>query len=91
MEEEVKIADTSFPFTNYTDKEFIGMWDSEEYVFPPNSTVKMLGMIPSASPQQIEYIRKKFAMDLAMEQFYRSPEYKKFDITPEQSRKDSIH
>jgi hypothetical protein len=88
MEEEVKIDDLSFPFTNFSKDEFIGRWDSQEYVFPPNSTVKMLGLIPSASPQQIEHIRKKFAYELAMDQFYRSADYKKFDLTPEQSRKE---
>lgn len=82
--------DMTFPFTNYTDHDFTAKWDGKEYSFPALSTVKMLGMIPTASPEEIQSIRKKFANDLAVAVFYQSKEYKAFDITPDQSREGKL-
>lgn len=82
--------DMTFPFTNYTDKDFTAKWDGQEYTLPALSTVKMIGMIPTASPEEIQSIRKKFANDLAVAVFYQSKDYKPFDVTPEQSREGKI-
>lgn len=85
IEEIEKVEESQFPFTNYTDEEFTAKWDGQEYTFPAKSTVSMLGMIPSASPLEIQSIRKKFANDLGTEVFYGSNEYKKFDVSAQLS------
>lgn len=93
MENETKIeiapGDT-FPFTNYTSAPFIGKWDGIEYTFPPLSTVKMLGMIPTASPNDIQAIRKKFATDLATAIFYQSDKFKVMDLSVQDSQAGKV-
>lgn len=87
---EQPVEANEFPFTNYTDEDFMGMWDSQGYVFPANSTVPMLGMIPSASPLEIQSIRKKFANDLGIQEFYKSKEFKKADVTIEEAQAGKV-
>jgi hypothetical protein len=65
--------DGTFRFTNPSDEDFIGRWNSKEYLFPAKSTVPLL--MPEHSPLEIQYIRKKFARDLAEREFYRSKSY----------------
>lgn len=65
--------DGTFRFTNPSDEDFIGKWNSKEYLFPAKSTVPLL--MPEHSPLEIQYIRKKFARDLAEREFYRSKSY----------------
>lgn len=64
----------TFYFTNFTDTDFVAMWDSQSYTFPANSTVPLI--IPSSSPLQVQEIRKKFARELATLVFYSSDKYK---------------
>lgn len=69
--------DGVFRFTNYTDSEFKASWNKKEYTFPPMSTVPMI--ILDATPQEIQYIRKKFAKELAEKVFYEGESIKKLD------------
>ncbi len=66
--------DGVFRFTNWTNQEFKSKWDSVEYTFPANSTIPLI--IPSASPIEIQSIRKKFAKELAIEVFHNSDKFK---------------
>lgn len=83
----------TFNFSNPSDEDFIGVWNSKEYLFKAGSMTPMI--MPDHSPLEIQYIRKKFAKDLGEREFYKSKEYKKFkgqetnqDGTP---RLNSIH
>ena len=66
--------DGVFRFTNYTNSEFKAKWDNKEYTFPANKTSPMV--IPSATPLEIQSIRKKFAKELAVACFYQSDKFK---------------
>lgn len=85
--------DGVFRFTNWTDEEFIGVWNKKEYHFPAKATSPMI--IPEHSPLEIQHIRKKFAKDLAEIEFYKSRKYKQFmkqERNPDGSaRLNSIH
>lgn len=83
----------TFYFSNPSDEDFVGVWNSKEYLFKAGSMTPMI--MPDHSPLEIQHIRKKFAKDLAEREFYKSKEYKKFkgqetnnDGTP---RLNSIH
>ncbi len=62
--------DGVFRFTNWTDKDFIGRWDSKDYFYPANKTTPMV--IMSATPLEIQNIRKKFARELAEREFFKT-------------------
>lgn len=62
-----------FYFTNWTDVDFVGVWGKKEYHFPAKSTSPMI--IPEHSPLEIQNIRKKFAKDLAEQEYFRSKQY----------------
>lgn len=66
-----------FPFTNFTQDEFKARWGGIEYTFPPLSTTPMI--IPTATPMEIQSIRKKFAKELAEREFYKSENLKKLE------------
>lgn len=66
--------DGVFRFTNYTDYEFKAKWGGIEYTFPPQATIPMI--IAGATPEQVQHIRKKFARELAIEQFYGTDKFK---------------
>lgn len=66
--------DGVFRFTNWTGEDFVGKWGGVEYRFPKLSTSPM---IMPHSPLEIQNIRKKFAKDLAEQQFFASKEYKR--------------
>lgn len=66
--------DGTFRFTNPTDEEFVGRWNSKEYRFPPMSTSPML--IIDATPIEVQHIRKKFAKELAEREFFKSQKAK---------------
>lgn len=65
--------DGVFKFTNWSDEEFIGLWDKKQYHFPFESTSPMI--IPEHSPLEIQHIRKKFAKDLAEREFFKGKKY----------------
>lgn len=61
-----------FYFTNPTDQEFVVMWNSVEYTFPPKKTVPML---MNEAPTDIQEIRKRFAKKLHDREVMKSPEF----------------
>ncbi len=66
--------DGVFRFTNWSNEEFTGAWGGKKYIFPAETTSPMV--IPEHSPLEIQYIRKKFAKDLAEREYYKSQNYK---------------
>lgn len=66
--------DGVFRFTNFSDEEFIGKWNSKGYVFPAKSTTPM--HILDATPLEVQTIRKKFARELAEREFFKSQKAK---------------
>lgn len=66
-----KGADMRFPFTNRSDEDFAGIWGKKAYTFKAMTTTPMLGMIADASPLDLQGIRKKFAKDWAVAQFFK--------------------
>lgn len=67
--------DGTFRFSNPSDEDFIGRWNSKEYIFKAGTTSKLI--MPDHSPLEIQHIRKKFARDLAEREFFKSQEYQK--------------
>jgi hypothetical protein len=66
--------DGVFRFTNWSNEDFVGGWGGKKYIFSAETTSPMV--IPEHSPLEIQYIRKKFAKDLAEREFYKSQSYK---------------
>lgn len=64
-----------FHFTNGSETDFTGVWGNKKYLFPAMTTSPMI--IPEHSPLEVQYIRKKFAKDLAEREFYTSAQYGK--------------
>lgn len=69
--------DGVYRFTNFTDRPFKAKWNNVEYTFPAQKMTPII--IPNASALEIQAIRKKFARDLAIEEFYRSDKFKGMD------------
>lgn len=65
--------DGVFRFTNFTKSEFKAKWGNIEYTFAPESTSPMI--IPGATPEEVQHIRKKFARELAEIEFYKTPKF----------------
>ena len=85
--------DGVFRFTNDSDEDFIGKWNSKEYLFKAHTTSPM--QMLEHTPLEIQQIRKKFAMDWAQRELGKSELYKNLlkqernsDGTP---RSSSIH
>lgn len=68
--------DGTFRFTNWTDEDFVGVWNGRQYTFPANSTSPIV--MSDETPLQIQQIRKKFAKDLAEREYFKSEQYKTF-------------
>lgn len=69
--------DGIFRFTNFTKEPFVAKWGGVEYTFPPEKTTPMI--IATASPVEVQHIRKKFAKELAEREFYKSENIKRLD------------
>ena len=69
--------DGVFRFTNWTDSDFESKWGGIKYTFPALKTTPIL--IPSATPLEIQSIRKKFAKELAEREFFQSKKVKDLD------------
>lgn len=69
--------DGTFRFTNWTDRDFSAKWGGKEYQFKAQSTTPMI--ILSATPYEIQNIRKKFAKELAEREFFISSKYVTLD------------
>lgn len=65
--------DGVFRFTNFTDVDFSAKWGNVEYTFPAMKTTPMV--IPNATPVEVQHIRKKFAKELAIREFYKTPKF----------------
>lgn len=65
--------DGVFRFTNFTEVEFKAKWGNVEYTFPKTSTSPLI--IPMATPEEVQYIRKKFAKELAIREFYETQKF----------------
>lgn len=75
--------DGIFKFTNWSDKDFIGVWDKEEYHFPAKMQSPM--HIPKHSALEIQQIRKHFALKLAEREFFNSEQYKSAYLSQERN------
>lgn len=62
--------DGTFKFTNRSKEDFTARWDNREYVFPAESTSPMI--ILNATPLEVQSIRKKFAREWAVIEFFKS-------------------
>lgn len=80
--------DGIFRFTNYTEKDFTAKWNSVEYTFPAMKTSPMI--IPNATPEEVQSIRKLFARKLAEAVFYQSNEFKAMDLSVADSQAGKI-
>lgn len=65
--------DGVFRFTNFTGSEFKARWNNIEYTFPAQRMTPMI--IPGATPEEVQHIRKKFAKELAVQEFYKSKKH----------------
>ncbi len=65
--------DGTFRFTNWSDEDFTAQWAKKEYLFPKESTSVLI--IPEESPLSIQQIRKRFALKLAIREYYKGKEY----------------
>lgn len=68
--------DGVFKFTNWTDEDFTARWNKVEYTFPMRKTSPM---IMNFTPVEIQSIRKKFARELAIREFYKSKKFKEMN------------
>lgn len=66
--------DGVFRFTNFTETDFKARWNKIEYTFPALKTVPII--IPGATPEEVQNIRKKFAKELAEREFYNTEKFK---------------
>jgi len=66
--------DGVFKFTNATDEDFAVLWNNKEYVYPANTSCPMV--IANESAENIQEIRKKFALKLAQRELMKSKAYK---------------
>lgn len=69
-----------FTFTNWTSEDFEARWDSVHYTFPALKTTPLI--IPSATPEQVQSIRKKFALELALKVWHNSDKFLKMQDVP---------
>lgn len=85
--------DGTFPFTNWTEEDFVGKWGGKEYRFPAKTTSPIF--ISDQTPLEIQQIRKKFAKDLAEREFFKSQNYRALQAQEKNSdgspKVNSIH
>lgn len=66
--------DGVFRFTNYSEEEFIAKWGNRAYTYPPMRTTPMI--IVDASPLEVQQIRKKFAKEFAIREWFKTKQAK---------------
>lgn len=66
--------DGVFRFTNYTNRDFVAKWNNIAYTFPALKTSPMI--IPNATPEEVQSIRKKFAKELAVQEVFNTEKIK---------------
>lgn len=72
--------DGVFRFTNASEEDFKARWNSIEYTFPAMKTTPMI--IPGATPEQVQNIRKKFAREWGERQFYKTQKFLSMNNVP---------
>lgn len=72
--------DGVFRFTNFSEEDFSARWNSIEYTFPALKTTPMI--IPGCTPEEVQHIRKKFAKELALREFQRTPKFAGLNNVP---------
>jgi hypothetical protein len=80
MEQEMKLPDNFngvFPFTNWRDTDFSAKWNNVQYDFPALKTSPMI--IQGATPEEVQVIRKKFAKELAIEEWYKTEKFNRMN------------
>jgi hypothetical protein len=75
-------------FTNWLPEPITLFWNSVGYTFEPLKRVPL--QIPDATPKEVEAIRKKFAMDLAVHYFYNTDKFKSMDLSVEDSQAGKV-
>lgn len=65
--------DGVFRFTNFTEEDFTASWNKVAYTFPNNKTSPLI--IPNETAEGIQSIRKKFAKELAVREFYKTDKF----------------
>ena len=73
--------DGVFRFTNFTETDFKPRWNNIEYTFPAGKQTPMI--IPGATPEEVQVIRKKFARELAEQEFYKTPKFRSMNELPQ--------
>lgn len=68
--------DGTFKFTNRSEEDFIGQWGGRGYLFPAGKMTPMV--IYDATPLEVQNIRKKFARDYAIREFFKSKKYEEY-------------
>lgn len=66
--------DGVYRFTNATDEDFIGLWNNKEYLYKAGTTTAMI--IADEALENIQEIRKRWAYQIALREFYKGREYK---------------
>lgn len=66
--------DGIFRFTNYSEEDFTAKWGGKSYTFPAMKTSPML--IMDASPIEVQQIRKKFAKEFAIREWFQTKQAK---------------
>ncbi len=66
-----------FPFTNWRDTDFSAKWNNVQYDFPALKTSPMI--IQGATPEEVQVIRKKFAKELAVEEWYKTEKFNRMN------------
>lgn len=71
--------DGRFPFSNDSDEDFVFVWAKKGYLFPAGKTVDMMRMAFSATPVEIQQIRKFAARRFAEREYQKSDDIKKLE------------
>jgi hypothetical protein len=71
--ERVKMLPENFDgvvrFTNWSDEDFTGRWNSKDYLFKANTTSPISTIMPEFTPLELLNVCKKFAKDLAVREW----------------------
>lgn len=67
----------TFYFSNSDKEDFVALWNNVEYIFPAETCSPMI--IPGVTPEEMQTIRKRFALKWAQQQWYGGKDYKKMN------------
>lgn len=69
--------DGVFRFTNFSEEEFRARWNGIEYTFPALKTIPLI--VSGETLEGVQYIRKKFAKELALREFQKTDKFKQMN------------